>query len=124
MDTIFLDLECVACHGLTEKEQIVDQKFEVAVEVDVPVTVTENAAETDDIAATVDYRKLRAIVKAVFAESPHNLLETLANRIANSILGSNAGICAVRVSIRKPDIWEKGCPGVLVRRERKGEILS
>lgn len=60
------------------------------------------AAETDDVADTVHYGELAEQVVAIIANEPVNLIETLAQRVADAVL-SHPLVDTVTVTIHKPD---------------------
>jgi dihydroneopterin aldolase len=62
---------------------------------------TRAAAAGDDLSATVDYGMLAAQVSAVVSGDPVDLIETLAQLIADVALGAEA-VQAVDVAVHKP----------------------
>lgn len=87
-------------HGYLEEERTLGQRFLV----DLLVDVAGEASETDRIEDTVDYRKLAALVREVFAGPDRLLLERLAGQVAERILERYSAVERVRVRIRKPDV--------------------
>jgi len=87
-------------HGYLEEERRLGQRFLV----DLRVEVQEAATESDRIEDTVDYRRLAALVRDVFAGPERLLLEGLAGTIADGILASFDAVERVRVRVRKPDV--------------------
>jgi len=86
-------------HGVLEHERRDGQDFVV----DVALTVdTRTAAATDDLAATVDYGTLADQLVAVVGGEPVQLIETLAERLAQVCLKDDRVISA-RVTVHKPD---------------------
>ena len=84
VDRIFLSgIRVVARHGVTAEERARPQEFEIDL---VCATDASLAARTDELSATVDYARLRAIAVAVAERGSFRLLETLAERIAVAIL--------------------------------------
>ncbi|UNX54483.1 2-amino-4-hydroxy-6-hydroxymethyldihydropteridine diphosphokinase [Georgenia sp. TF02-10] len=85
-------------HGVLPHERAHGQPFlaDVVLHLD-----TRAAAATDDLAATVSYADVAADVVAVLAGPPVDLLETLAQRVADTALG-RPGVHAVDVTVRKP----------------------
>jgi dihydroneopterin aldolase len=63
---------------------------------------TRDAAASDDLADTVDYGALAEGVAGVVAGEPVNLLETLAQRIADRCL-EEARVSDVEVTVHKPE---------------------
>jgi dihydroneopterin aldolase len=62
---------------------------------------TRRAAESDDVADTVHYGELAEQVVAIVAGEPVNLIETLAQRIADAVLADER-VRAVDVTVHKP----------------------
>ena len=100
MDEITLTgLRVFGRHGVYEDERRVGQDFIVDFTLRMD---TRRAAETDDVSDTVHYGEAAQMVAAIVAGEPVDLLETLAARIADSLLGS-PGVGRVRVTVHKPD---------------------
>ena len=90
-------LEVFGRHGVNDEERRDGQTFFV----DITVDVAEPNADAID--ATVDYRRIRDIVREVSEDNTFQLLETFAARVADEIdeqLAANR----VRVRVRKPGI--------------------
>lgn len=87
-------------HGYLEEERRLGQRFLV----DLWVDVRGNAADTDQIEDTVDYRRLASIVREVFAGEERLLLEGLAGAIADGIVAGFPTVERARVRVRKPDV--------------------
>ena len=69
-------------HGYLEEERRLGQRFLV----DLWVDVAGDATETDRIDETVDYRRLAALVREVFAGPERLLLEGLAGAVVDGIV--------------------------------------
>ncbi len=87
-------------HGYLEEERRLGQRFLV----DLWVDLDEDAAASDQIDETVDYRRLAGLVKEVFSGPSRLLLEGLAGAVADGVLARFAEIQRVRVRVRKPDV--------------------
>ena len=87
-------------HGYLEEERRLGQRFFV----DLWVDVRGEAVRTDRIEDTVDYRRLAALVREVFAGDERLLLEGLAGAVAEGILDRFATVERARVRVRKPDV--------------------
>jgi dihydroneopterin aldolase len=85
-------------HGVFEHERRDGQDFvvDVALEVD-----TRAAAASDDLAETVDYGALAQSLAEVVAGDAVDLLETLAERLAQVCLGDER-VAAATVTVHKP----------------------
>lgn len=95
-----LSLVVFGHHGYLEAERKLGQRFLV----DLWADVDETAATSDDIDHTVDYRRLAALVREVFAGPERLLLEGLAGAVADGILERFPAVERVRVRVRKPDV--------------------
>ncbi|MBN9202714.1 MAG: dihydroneopterin aldolase [Microbacterium sp. SCN 70-18] len=85
-------------HGVYDDEKRDGQDFVVDLRL---VLDTRPAAASDDVADTVHYGELAASVAAVVAGDPVDLLETLAQRIADVAL-ADARVARVEVTVHKP----------------------
>ena len=85
-------------HGVFEHERREGQTFVVDVVVHLD---TRRAAARDDLTHTLDYGTLAQQVVAVIEGPPADLIETVAERIAATVLADGA-VTAVDVSIHKP----------------------
>lgn len=86
-----------AWHGLTKMEREIGVRHRVDVAM---VTDIAPAAQTDQIANTIDYREVHRIVVSVGRENSFHLIETLASKIAHHLLERFA-VEAVEVSVEK-----------------------
>lgn len=97
-DKIILpEMRFCACHGVLESEHSMPQEFKVSVTM---LLDTTQAAETDDVADTVNYAEVYAFVERIMTGPHHNLLESLASEIAHTVL-ANELIQAVAVRLEK-----------------------
>lgn len=87
-------------HGYLEEERRLGQRFLV----DLEAEVVGDAATTDDIDDTVDYRRLAALVRDVFGGPERLLLEGLAGAVADGVFERFPSVRRVRVRVRKPDV--------------------
>jgi 7,8-dihydroneopterin aldolase/epimerase/oxygenase len=85
-------------HGVFEHERADGQEFSVDVCLDVR---TAAAAGSDDLADTVDYGQVANAVHALVVGEPVDLIETLAERIADACLDFT-GVERVAVTVHKP----------------------
>jgi len=117
-DKIFIeDIRFYAHHGVTAAEQTVGAWFSVDAELTVDLAP---AAASDDVGSTVDYGAVTARIVEIGARERVNLLERLAGRLAQALLGEFP--CQeVRVRIKKltPALGGlSGTPGVELTRRR------
>lgn len=92
-------IECFAHHGVFDFEKREGQAFVVDLALGVD---TRPAAATDDLKDTVDYGSLVAAVKQAVENDPVDLIETVAQRIADVCLADDRVLWA-EVSLHKPD---------------------
>jgi dihydroneopterin aldolase len=92
-------IECFGHHGVFDHERREGQTFVVDVTLGLD---TAPGARSDDLRDTVDYGSLVAAVKAAVERDPVNLIETLAQRIADVCLTDDRVEWA-RVTVHKPD---------------------
>lgn len=116
MDAIVIrNMVLEGVHGATPKEHENPQRFEVNLEIGYHQPW---AGLTDDLTKTLDYRAAKRAIAEVIAGPRQNLVESLAEKIAERIL-AQTNACRVTVSIVKLDIWQGvGQPGVRIVRQR------
>ena len=93
-----LGLECWGHHGVLEHERRDGQPFVVDLVLGLH---TGPAAASDDLADTVDYAGLALAVKSAVERDPVDLIETLAERIADVCLTDDR-VDWCRVTVHKP----------------------
>lgn len=86
-------------HGVLPVERMHGQTFVVDLVLFIDLAP---AAATDDLVATVDYDAITHDAVARIGGEPHNLIETLAQRIADDCL-ARSGVASVEVTVHKPD---------------------
>ncbi len=115
-DRIFLHgltTECII--GFIDWERRVKQT--VVLDIELPVDCR-RAAASDEVAATLDYKRVAKRVLAYVAASEFKLVETLAHRVALLIL-EEFGIAWVRVALNKPGaVRNSRDVGVVIERTR------
>jgi len=97
-----VDMRFTGRHGAVEGEQEDPQAFEVDVILHANLSL---AAQGDELSATVDYRVVAELARAVVEGPSVTLIETLAGDIAADILFATEAsvVDAVEVSVRKPE---------------------
>ena len=97
-DRILLEgLQFYAYHGRNPEERSLGQPFVVDLEAELDL---EPAGISDDIADTVSYTNLYRAVKEVMEGRPRDLLESVAQAMAQAVLDAFS-VAAVRVRVRK-----------------------
>jgi dihydroneopterin aldolase len=104
------DLVVEGKHGVHPAEREQPQRFNCTVTLHLS---SNQAEESDELADTVDYSKVRQTIITVVQNNSFQLLERLAREIATQLLADTRIQKAV-VSIEKPDIFETGTPGVTI----------
>ncbi len=100
MDRIELrGLEVWAHHGVHPDERQRGQRFVLDLRVEADLSI---AGASDDLSDTVDYRALAETVAEAATGGPHQLLETVADRVAAAVL-ADPRARAVEVTVTKPD---------------------
>ncbi len=94
-----LGIECFGHHGVFDFEKREGQVFVIDLVLGID---TRPAAASDDLRDTADYGSLVAAVKNAVEHDPVDLIETLAQRIADvCLLGDR--VEWARVTVHKPD---------------------
>ena len=90
-----------AWHGALEEEAKLGQRFNV----DVRLTLQEGLEfEADTIEQTVNYAEVYSVVKVVMENKRFNLIERLAEVIANEILRKFNKVAEATITIKKPSV--------------------
>lgn len=98
---VFIDsLEVVGSVGIYEHERHFEQRVVVSLSLEVADTYD---GQSDRISAVYDYDRAISAVRATIEEGHTNLIETLAERIAQRCLADTA-VESVCVRIEKPDV--------------------
>ena len=98
MDRILIaGLRELGIHGVLPEERLRPQPFEVDVELHVDLA---KAGASDHLADTVDYAEVCDAVSRVVAQESYQLLERLAQRIAD-VCRSDERVTGVVVEVRK-----------------------
>ena len=117
MDIIFLHglkIECVI--GVWEWERKTTQS--VYIDLDMGWNITK-AAETDDLEYTLSYKDVAKRVTQMAQEGKFNLVETMAERIAEVVIGEfDSPWCRVKVN-KKGAVSSAKDVGVLIERGTK-----
>ena len=100
MDRIFLrGMRFMACHGVLPHEREIPQPFEVDVELGLSLRA---AGESDNLDDTVNYAKVYHTVSSIMDGAPKQLIEALAEEIADDLLRDFDSLRWVRVTVHKP----------------------
>ena len=103
-------------HGVRPAEREQPQEFKVDVKLDADLV---EAGRSDRVENTVDYRLVYAIVKDVIEGESAQLIETLADRIAERVLDLKKVLAvSVRVAKRPESMKPIDAAAVKIRRTR------
>lgn len=119
VDCIILnDIQVYGYHGVNQQEQDVGQIFSVNLEIECDL---KKAGLSDLISDTVDYSVLYSLVKSVVEGPSYNLLESVAEKIAEGIT-SSFSVKNVTVAVTKinPPVWGSSIGAVGVKITRDG----
>lgn len=85
-------------NGVLPEEKKLGQRLEVDVELNFPI---EKQVLHDDLNETVNYAAVYQAVEAFIQTHNYNLIESLANRVADTVLAKYSQIQTIKVRIRK-----------------------
>lgn len=85
-------------HGVFDEEKTAGQEFQFDIDCAIDTSIP---AQTDDYKKTVCYGALCGLVREICTQQPFRLVETLANKIADDILGRYDLITHIVVKVRK-----------------------
>jgi dihydroneopterin aldolase len=107
-------LELMASVGIFEVERRYEQRVHVSVDLDV---VDDYDGVSDRLQDVLDYGSIVESVRDIVAQKHFNLIETLAERIAEACL-ADPRVEIARIAVAKPDIVP-GCAEVGIAIERR-----
>ena len=96
---IVKDFEIFANHGVFQEEKVLGQKFIVSLELDIS---TREAALTGDLTRSVNYGELCHKIENEIQKESYDLIETVAEKIAEFILLEYPLVKGVKVNLKKP----------------------
>ncbi|MFH1288347.1 MAG: dihydroneopterin aldolase [bacterium] len=101
MDKIILkDMVFHGFHGTKDFEKEIGQKIIISIELFLDL---KKAGETDNLQDTVDYHEIYKLINTIQAGKKYNLLEALAESIANAILKRGV-VKKLFLQIKKPQV--------------------
>ena len=106
-------------HGVFPEERKLGQRFVVDLTCGLDLSP---AGDTDELGRTASYAEIYDVVKAAFEEGPFNLIETVAQRIADRVFAAFADIDWIIVRVKKPEApiaMVRGAASVELHRARK-----
>lgn len=100
MDKIKIEnLEVFAKHGVFPEENVLGQKFLVSA---ILFTDTRKAGKTDELTASIHYGEVSQFIDRYMKEHTFQLLERVAESLAEELLMNTAGLEKVILEIKKP----------------------
>jgi 7,8-dihydroneopterin aldolase/epimerase/oxygenase len=89
-------------HGVHPEEKVSEQPFEVDLVLHADLS---EAADRDELSATVDYGAMFDLVRAIVENRSFDLIEALAGAIAAAVLDATdpERVSAVEIRVRKPE---------------------
>ncbi len=105
-DDVFLEgLRFYAYHGANPEERAQGQRFTVDVRL---ATDLQEAGLTDDLGRTINYSAAYKRIRAIVEGPPRDLIEAVAEEIAQALLADFPTARSVTVTVRKPEVALKG----------------
>ncbi|MGM0370283.1 MAG: dihydroneopterin aldolase, partial [Bacillota bacterium] len=106
-------------HGVLEEEKQLGQKFFIDAELKADL---QPAGESDDVGQAVNYAEVYEVIKEICENGKYNLIEALAENIAQEILNEFELVLEVTIKIKKPEAPVAGVfdyMGVEITRKQK-----
>ncbi len=91
-------------HGVNKEEKVAGQRFIIDIDLFCDLSIS---AQSDDLKDTVNYSAVYKIAKEVLEGNSYNLIESVAEKIADLIL-TNWPKITVKIKISKPEVPIKG----------------
>lgn len=118
---MFLEgLRFYAYHGVNPEERAQGQRFLVDVRLAADLRA---AGRTDDLVRTLNYSTAYKRVRSIVEGEPRDLIEAVAEAIADALFADFPAATAVTVTVRKPEVALKGAildaAGVRIYRTRE-----
>ena len=118
MDKLIIkEIEFIGHCGITEEERITGQRLSADIELSVDIAI---AANSDRLQDSIDYVGVCNLIVSIGSEGKFNLLETLAERMAQEVL-KKYNVSEILIRLRKysvPVAPIRGCFEVEIRRKR------
>ena len=100
MDKIIVkNLELFCYHGVNPEEKIDGQAFVFDIEAKVDLT---KPCITDNVDDTVSYAKIIKLVRSVAQSEKNDLIERVAQRVADALFAEFEMIQALKIKLKKP----------------------
>ncbi|MDP5276974.1 dihydroneopterin aldolase [Chengkuizengella axinellae] len=101
MDKIIMEkMEFYGYHGVFPEERKLGQKFTVDTVLYLPLA---SAGKSDDLNETINYAEVYEVIKKIMEQQSYELIETLAEKIASTLLKTYTKINEITVKVTKPN---------------------
>ncbi len=93
------------CHGVLVQEKTTPQTFQVDLEMFLDLQI---AGKSDELSRTVNYDQVFHLVERIVSEESYDLIEALAEQIAQNLLSAFPLIARLEVTVYKPQAPVQG----------------
>ncbi len=101
MDTVIIkNLKLFCYHGVNPEEKVEGQNFVFDIEACIDLSLP---CKTDNVEDTVSYAKVIKTVRRVAQSEKNDLIERVAERVADAVLSEYEKVNSVRVTVKKPE---------------------
>ena len=101
MDSIIIkNLKIYAYHGVNDEEKIDGQNFFIDA---VMFIDKRDAFKKDDINKTLSYSSAAKVIKKIVTEKKYDLIETVAEKIAEALFKTFDDLEKVEITVKKPE---------------------
>ncbi|WP_026673654.1 dihydroneopterin aldolase [Alkalihalobacterium bogoriense] len=101
MDKIHIErMKFYGYHGVLPEENTLGQRYIVTVQLELDL---QKAGQSDDLKETVNYADVYKATQAIVEGKPYQLVETLAEKIADSLLSTFEKVQQCTIKVIKPD---------------------
>ena len=97
---ILTDIEVTGRHGCTAAERQIEQLFVVDAELYLDLS---RAGKSDDLNDTIDYTQVVDDIRKIVGGVPHNLIEAVAQEIAETLLRKYFRLNGLKIVLTKVD---------------------
>lgn len=114
IQTIFIEnLVVASIHGLLPHEKDTPQRFSI----DISISRNIEGKRHQHINETIDYRQLKKIAEEIVLGPSRDLMETIAEEIADTLVLRYKTLTSLEVSIKKLDILGNAIPGIKIKKD-------
>ncbi|QSR88391.1 YpsA SLOG family protein [Methylacidiphilum caldifontis] len=114
------DINVEAFIGVTEEERKKKQRIVISLDLYLALQVIHEARLTDNLSNTLDYAVIKQKVELIASSKPRNLIESLAEEIAEELL-TNPLILGLKIKISKFPFPNVGRVTLIIERSKSGQ---